>query len=345
MGTVPALITIHEIAGLAGVSKSTVSRVLNNSGYVSQSARNKVEKVIREQNYSPSAVAINLSRRETSAIGIVIPELENTFFSEVLKGITEISDKNNFSLICCDTANDAIKEDRALHMLEQQRVRGLIITPAKEYSDPDDIRRMQNRFNGIKTPIVLVDRHLEKIPLDAVYYENFESGNLAASELIKAGNNRIGVITGDLQLRIARDRYQGVRQAVSDAGLELEDEFVLEGDFSVDTAYKLAKKMFESGRFPEGIITSNNLTSLGFLKAARECKVKIGRDIAVIGIDHIPILDILDYNFSCVTRDTYETGRAAMRLLHARIENSMTPLETHMIPCELMLKGSERRVL
>jgi len=302
-----------------------------------------VETVIREQNYSPSAIAINLSRRETSVIGVVIPELENTFFSEVLKGITEISDQNNFLIICYDTANDALKEDRALRMLEQQRVRGMIITPAKEYSDLEDVRRLQARFHSLRTPIVVVDRHLDKIPLDGVYYENFESGYLAASELIKAGNKRIGVITGDLQLRIARDRYQGVRQAVSDAGLDLEEVFVLEGDFRVDTAYRLAKKMFESGEFPEGIVTSNNLTSLGFLKAARECKVKIGKDIAVVGIDHISVLDILDYNFSCVTRDTYETGRAAMRLLHARIEDSTTSRSTHMIPCELMLKGSERR--
>jgi len=337
------MITIREIAELTGVSKSTVSRVLNN-GYVSESVREKVEEVIREHNYSPSAVAVNLSRRETSTVGVVIPELDNAFFGEVLKGITEISDKKDFLVICCDTANDAAREDRALRMLEQQRVRGLIITPAQERSDIKDMKRLQDCLDRLRIPIVVVDRHLDKIRLDGVYYQNFESGYLAASELIKAGNRRLGVITGDLQLRIARERYQGFKQAVVDAGLNLEEKFVIKGDFGIATAYRLAKEMFDTGLFPEGIVTCNNRTSLGFLKAAREQKVKIGRDIAVIGIDNIDVLDILDYNFSCVTRDTCEMGRVAMRLLCDRIENKTTQRIIHVVPCQLVLKGSERRI-
>jgi LacI family transcriptional regulator len=338
------MITIDEIAKLSGVSKSTVSRVLNNNGYVSISVRKRVEKIICENNYSPSAVAVNLSRRETNAIGVVIPELDNTFFGEVLKGITEVSDQKDYSIICCDTANSAEKEGRALRMLEQQRVRGLIITPAQEYSNADDIKRLQACFSRLNIPIVVVDRHLEKIHLDGVYYENFKSGFLAASELIKAGNKRLGIITGDLSLRIARERYQGFSQAMADFNLEIDENLVLKGDFGINTAYNLAKGMFKSGSFPEGIVTCNNRTSLGFIKAARECNVKIGRDIAMIGIDGIQTLDILGYNFSCVTRDTYEMGRSAMRLLSARIENEITQLTTLTIPCRLVLKGSEYRI-
>ena len=339
------MITIREIAALSGVSKSTVSRVLNNSGYVSPSVRSRVETVIQEKNYSPSAVAVNLSRRETNTIGVLVPELDNAFYGEILKGITKAGEEQGLSVICCDTENDALKEARALNTLEQQRVRGLIIAPAQEYTDVKDVKRLQKCFSRLDAPIVVVDRHLDKMRLDGVYYENFESGYLAASELIKAGNRRIGIITGDLQLRIARDRYQGVRQAVLDAGLELEEQFIITGDFSVSTAYKLTKQMIEDNCIPEGIVTCNNRTSLGFLKAVREYNVEIGKDIAVIGIDRIETLEILGFNFSCVSRDVSEMGQVAMRLLLDRIEHRTTPITTHTIPCQLILKGSERRVL
>jgi len=337
------MITIQEIAALAGVSKSTVSRVLNKSGYVSQSVRSRVEQIITENNYSPSAMAVNLSRRETKTIGVLIPELDNVFFGEILKGITEVAEEGGFSVICCDTADSAIKEDRVLHSLAQQRVRGLIIAPAQEYTDPKDVKRLETCFSRLDVPIVVVDRHLDKMQLDGVYYENYESGYLAASELIKAGNRRLGIITGNLQLRIARDRYQGFRQAVLDAGLELDENFILKGDFGVSTAYRLTKEMLERGAIPEGIVTSNNRTSLGFLKAVREHKIKIGTDIAVIGIDNIDVLDMLGFDFSCVMRDVHEMGRLAAGQLFDRIENKSLPIKVHTVPCQLVLKGTERR--
>lgn len=338
------MVTIREIAEISGVSKSTVSRVLNNTGYVSQPVRDKVKAVIKKYSYSPSAVAVNLSKRETNVIGVIVPELDNTFFGEVLKGITEIGDQKGYSIICADTANNAEKENRALKMLEQQRVRGLIITPAQEYSNPEDVKRLKECFERLGVPIVVVDRHFEKIHLDGVYYENYDSGYMAAQELIKADNKNLGIITGDLGLRIARDRFKGFCNAVIDAGLEINEQFIYKGDFSINTSYVLSKDIFSNAVLPDGIVTSNNLTSLGFLKAAREYGATIGKDIAVIGIDNIELLDILGYNFSCVTRDTCEMGRVAMRLLSARMENEITQLTKLTIPCQLILKGSERRL-
>jgi len=337
------LITIKEVAQLSGVSRSTVSRVLNKHENVSPSSREKVERVIQEQNYSPSALAVNLSRRKSNVIGVIIPELDNSFFGEVLKGITEIGDEREFSVFCFDTSNDARREDRALRMLRHQRVGGLIITPAVERTDRDDAKRYSDMLGRLGVPIVVVDRHMDGIELDGVFYENYESGYIAASELIKAGNRNLAVITGDTRLRIARERFHGFEQAVLDAGLTLDTKFVLKGDFSVDTAYELTKRMLESGDVPEGIVTSNNRTSIGFLRAVQEKGLKIGKDIAVIGIDNVDVLDVLDYKFSCVARDTCEMGRVAMRLLLDRVEDESTHRVVRYAPCKLILKGSERK--
>jgi len=335
--------TIREVADLAGVSKTTVSRVLNNSGYVSPQVREKVEQVVKETGYSPSAAAVSLSKRETNTIGVVIPEVDNSFFGEVLRGISEICDQLELSLICCDTGNNTLKEDRALRSLGQQRVRGLIFTPASEREDSAERERLETYLGNFDAPVVILDRHLDQSRWGGVYYENTESGYLATKELIKAGNQSIGIITGDLQLRIARERFQGFLQAMTEAGLPVDERYVLRGDFGIETAYNLTREMFQSGQWPDGMVTCNNRTNLGFLKAMREMKKRIGRDIAVVGIDHVDVLDILDYNFSCVTRDTYEMGRVAMRFLHELIGNKHVGQTEKTIPCVLSLKGSERR--
>jgi len=335
--------TIQEIANLAGVSKSTVSRVLNHSGYVSPEVRSKVEQIVKKTGYAPSAVAMSLSKRETRSIGVVIPEMANSFFGEVLSGISEVCDELGWSLICCDTANSIEKEDRALRALSQQRIRGLIFTPAGERNS-EERQYLEACFDALEAPIVLLDRHLDDSRWSGVFYENEESGYLATKELIDAGNQHLGIITGDLRLQIARERFQGFLRALEEAGLETNEQFFLKGDFSVETAYVLTKDLLQSGNLPDGIVTCNNRTNLGFLKAIREHKLRIGRDIAVVGIDHIDVLDILDYNFSCITRDAEAMGRVAMRLLQAHDLQKTTKQTIQTIPCIVKRKGSERRI-
>lgn len=336
------MLTIKDVAALAGVSKSTVSRVLNNNGYVNDETRQRILKIIKANNYSPSATAINLSKRETTTIGVVIPEIDNSFFGEVLQGITSICDENDLSIICCDTQNNAIKEERALRMLEQQRVRGVIITPAIDYTEPDANLRLRTLLNKLNVPIVVVDRDFENSQWDGVFYENYQSAYCATSELIKAGNRRIGIITGDMNLKLARERFQGFQQAIKDHGLSINQQDVLKGDFTIKCAYELAKKMYLSKDFPKAMVTCNNRTTLGFIKATNECGYQIGKDIALIGIDHVKVLDILDYNFSYVTRDTNEMGCIAMQLLLDRIKNPAKQRNICMMPYHLVLQGSEK---
>lgn len=336
------MITIKDVAELAGVSKATVSRVLNNSGYVNTATREKVESVMKEHHYLPSANAISLSRQESSTIGVVVPEIDNMFYGDVLHGITEIADKNDLSLMFFDTQDNGEKEARALSTLSKQRVRGLILAPAVDYSIDAMASCLRKQLSELNIPVVIVDRDWENMTWDGVFYENYRSSYQAAIELFKAGNRRLGVITGDLKLKIGRDRFQGFKQGVLDCGLELRAEDVLEGDFLTPRAYELSKAMFKSGDWPEAVYTSNNSTSLGFLKAANECGIRIGKDIAVIGNDNISILDMLGVPFSCVNRDNQEMGRVALQMLLDRIENPDHPRKICMVPYSVQLKGSEK---
>lgn len=336
------MITIKEIAELSGVSKSTVSRVLNNNGYINEETRRKVEAVIAEQNYTPSAAARSLSKKETNTIGVIIPEIDNSFFGEVLKGITEVADVNNFSIICCDTQNSGEKELHALRMLEHQRVRGVIITPAMGYADMASVSRLKSQLEKLNVPVVVVDRDFQYSNWDTVAYENYQSGYLATVSLINGGNKKIGFIQGDMDLKIARERFQGYLDAMKENELTPDPEDILEGDFTVDTAYRLTIARGKKGGFPEGMVTSNNRTTMGFMKAIRELRMEIGKDVAVVGIDHVPMMDIFCDNFSCVSRDTEEMGRMGMKLLMERMADGHRARNIIMIPCKLELRGSEK---
>ncbi|WP_213975348.1 LacI family DNA-binding transcriptional regulator [Tepidanaerobacter acetatoxydans] len=337
-------LTINDIAKKANVSKSTVSRVLNNSGYVNQETREKVEKVIKENAYYPSAQARSLSKRESNTIGVIIPEADNLFFVEVLRGISEVVDENDMTLIFCNTNNNLRKEKRALDTIIMQRVKGLIFTPVNDHSNDEMEHKLKQKLRAINIPTVLLDRGVENSEWDGVFFENYKSAYKATEILINEGHKKIGVITGDLNLKIGRDRYQGFLDALKDHDMPVFEKYVYIGDFTVEKSYEVSKEFLENNDLPEAILTSNNRTTLGLLKALNEKKVIPGKDIAVIGIDSIEVLDILDYKISCVARDAVEMGRVAMRLLLERFDNPKKERQNYIMPFKIKLKGSEKRV-
>ena len=337
------MITIKEVAELAGVSKATVSRVINNSGYVSAEARRKVEDIVREYNYLPSASAVNLSRQETSTVGVVVPEIDNIFYGDIVHGITEVADDLNLSLVLFDTQNSLEKEERAIRALQHLRVRGIILGPSVDYPETREGRLVLEQLKTLGVPIVIVDRDFTNMPWDAVLYENYESSYAAAVELYKAGNRRLATITGDMDLKIGRDRLAGFCRGAEDCGLTVQKKDILYGDFLMEKAYELSMELLTRKDMPDAVYTSNNRTSLGFLKAANECGIQIGKDIAMIGNDRIETVDILGIAMSCVCRDNYEMGRTAVRLLQERMDSPERTRTISMIPYRVVLKGSEKK--
>ncbi len=334
--------TISDIAKLANVSKATVSRVLNNSGYVQADTRERVEQVIQKNQYTPSATAINLSRQTTKSISVIIPEIANSFFGELMQGISDVAQKNDYVLTYCNTDNNLELEEQAINMVQKQQTCGIIITPAKGCFHEKIATKLRAMYEKSTIPIVVVDRGYESSEWDGVFYENFQSSYVATKELISNKYSTIGIITGDMKLHIARERLNGYYAAMDEFSHAIKECNILYGDFTISTAYELTKKMFDSDCCPEAMVTCNNYTTLGFLKACKEYNVEIGRDIALIGIDHIPALADIDFPLSVVTRDAVQMGKTAMELLIGRLENPDAPKNISMIPCELRLKGSEK---
>ena len=335
-------LTIRDIAKCADVSKSTVSRVLSKSGYVSDDSRSKVEKAIAELNYVPSAMAQGLSNSVANTIGVLIPEMENNFFTDVLSGISEIVDEKDMTLLLSDTANSAAKQEKALQMIRGQRIRGLIMTPATEFDSADENLRFREELKQLNIPIVVVDRDIPDSRWDSILFENFNAGYMATRSMIDAGRRTIGIITGDMKLSIARERYNGYRAAMEEADLPIQKEFILEGDFTNHRAVVLCEELFQRKNLKlEGLVSCNNLTSIGLMHVIIHRNIRLGQDIGAVGIDRVRSFEELYFPFSHIERDTKLTGRLAVEKLMERIKEPDKEKEVSMIPAHLLLEGTE----
>ncbi len=335
---------INEIAKLAGVSKATVSRVLNQSGYVSQKTKQQVETVIAEHNYTPSPSAV-LAKKVSKTIGVIIPEISNSFFGEIIDSISRKAQEFGFCVVYYNSANSMDLEENAIQLLEKQRIAGLIITPATGFLKAESQRQLMSMYERLNIPIVVLDREFENSKWDGVFFENFQSTYLATTKLIEMGHRDIAIITGDLNLKIARQRLEGYETALTVHGFPLKSSYILEGDFTAQTAYQLTIKAFQEGSTATAYIPCNNRTGLGFIKACNQYGHVLGETISAIGIDHIPTLTDIGYPYSCVTRDANQMGIVAMDMILHQIKTKEKTKRVTLIPCDLQLRGSEQHAL
>lgn len=332
--------TINDIAKKAGVSLTTVSRVLNNSKHVKVETKERVLSVIKELNYTPSAIARSLSKSKTNTIGVVIPEINNPFYGEVIQGISHIADKHNLNIILCNTEESIEKEVKALKLLKEQRIRGIIIAPTS----------VEDEFNSeyLKTvdqigiPVVLVDGHVKYSNFSGVFVNNIKGAYEGVDALIKAGHKKIAIITGRMNSDAAQNRLIGYKKAMAMSNIEIDDKYICFGDYSQDLAYKLTKELLNMEERPTAIFVCSNKMTVGCVKALYEEGLKIPEDMAIIGFDRVDILNSLGMNISFIDGPTLELGTTAMEILIENLNNEQDG-ETKNITLtpKLVLKGSE----
>lgn len=312
--------TINDIAREACVSKATVSRVLNNSASVKPETKLRVQQIMEQRRFTPSATARSLSKQSSNSIGVLVPEIDNPFFGELLRGIVEVADKKNLVVMYFNSDDNAEKDRKALLSLKEHRICGLLYTPAMDYAAKGQQKEIEKLLADLDAPVVLMDRQPDSLSTyDCVSFDD-ETGIYEAAEvLIKAGHRKIAILNATLNRVLARTRYRGYERALEDAGIELERRYVFEGDYSMSTAYQLSRDLLAMEDRPTAVITCNNSTSLGFLKALYERGERLSEDIACIGLDRIEALDIIKCKFNYIERDAKQMGRRAISLLNERI--------------------------
>lgn len=331
-------ITINDIAKKAGVSKSTVSRALNNSGYVSEDARERIMQVAKECSYKPLTTKSGFAKQEQAMIGVVIPSLKSGFFSNIVEGINNLADENECGIAVCSTNDDAEKELRSLKMLHGRNVKGLIITPAAAFQGRTGWDKLQKELDALHIPVVLVDRNEKKTSWDSITFDNFNGAYLLGDLLISEGYKKIGAIVSDTCLQLGADRLSGFWQAMEAGGIEVRPEclYTREKIISKEMAYQYTMEMIEKKTLPEAIFLSNNLIADGFLKAIFAAGLQPGKDIRCVGFDYVDILDILDFEYSYLDREMVKIGRMAMQMLLDRFQQEIESRREFVIPAKII---------
>lgn len=313
-------ITIKEIAKEAGLSIATVSRVLNKSGYVSEEAKEKVLSISQSLNYLPNAIAISLKKEKTNTIGVVIPDITNSYFMKISKGIEEAIHKHGYTLIFGSGSENPIKEREVLQVLFEKRVDAIVL--ATSGGNEDLIKSI--KANGI--PIVLIDRKInqEDVDLDWVVEDNINSAYELTKHLFELGHTRIGVINGSLKVSTGMDRYNGYKKALKEKGLDEDPALTFFGGFIESDGEKAINQFMQLPSKPTAIISFNNTMTFGAILQLIKIGYKVPKDIVVASYGEVEAAKLLEPpGIIYTTQVPHEMGRRTGEILIDRLVNSI----------------------
>ena len=329
--------SVKDVAKRAGVSTATVSRVINQSGYVSPELYQRVTQAIKELGYEANPFARGLKVDKSNTIGLIISTIENPFFATVVRGVESKVYNAGYSLILCNTDNKPELERMYIQLLRQKRVDGLIIS-ASGGAD-EEIAALAER----EMPIVLLNRRLrEHRPcVDSVLSNSREGTRQAVAHLIDFGHQRIGIVSGPKDHLQGAERLVGYQQALTDAGLPVQPELIVEAPFTAEGGYSGTMALLERQPAPTALFVSNNLMTFGALQAVRELEYQIPDDLALVAFDDIEWAPFMAPPLSAVAQPAYDIGlTAAQRILDRLLGQLRGSSEESVLSTTLVIRES-----
>lgn len=326
-------LTIKDIANECGVSISTVSRVLNDKPDVKKATRQKVFEVIEKENYRPNTIARSLVINQTFSLGLIIPDINNPFFPEVARGIEDYAQGNSYSVIFSSTDNDAAREQEVIDLMLGKRVDGLIISLSLQ--NKEAILNLEEK--GF--PVVQLDRNIPESSYPTVMVDNMRSAYQAVTHLQEQGYHKIAHITGDVDTLSAQKRAAGYKQAIIKVDSKINEEYIVNGDYSRDSGYRAMIELLQKPINIEAVFVANDMMALGAYQACREHNINIPDDLAIFGHDNISIANLVDPPLATMAQPKYNLGRKAAQLLLQiiQIQKNSNQLLTSKLPQDRIL--------
>lgn len=332
--------TLVDVAREARVSLATVSHVINGTRFVSDETKQRVLLAIEQLNYEVNSVARSLKRNRSQVIGLLISDINNPFFTSLVRAVEDVAQGAGYSVILCNTDEDPSKELRYLHVLRQKRVDGVLIAPTGAR------HRYLEHLVETAFPIVCFDRALPDLPCDTVILDNVAGAYQMVSHLIGLGHRRIGVIVGLDRVGTTGERLAGYRRALADHGIPEEQSLVRSADGRLEGGRQQAEALLSLASPPTAIFATNNLMTLGALVAVQSRGIHVPDDIAVVGFDDFEWTVAFQPRLTTVAQPTYEIGEIAARMLVERIEHRTTSEPRRVVvPPRLIVRqscGSEK---
>lgn len=304
-------VTIKDIAKLAGVSVSTVSKILNGKDHdISVPTKERVKRIIEEKKYSPNRIAQSMVTKHTKTIGLIIPDVRNPFFTEMARGVEDMAVEHGYSVIFCNTDDDLQKEIRYIEMLNDKQVDGLVLAPA--------VQRSADMEREVKcsVPIVVVDRDASYSGIRGrIRIDNFQGAYDAVSYLIGMGHRDILLLSGPLHVQTSVDRMNGYKKALEEHNIVFHDELVAIGDYKGQWAGEQIARCLERGQRFTALFCGNDLIAIEAVQSLRRSGMAIPEQVSVAGFDDIPFSTVIYPALTTVKQPSYDIGVQSIRTL------------------------------
>lgn len=325
--------SIKDVAKAAGVSTATVSRVLANNAPIKPQTRERVLKAVAELNYRPNLIARSLRAQKSAKIGLVVSDIRNPFFTTIGRAVEDAAHEQGYSVLMCNTDENPEKEELYLNLLYDENVAGVIFSPTHQFN-------ISAQTYNQKMPFVIIDRAIDSNDVDMVLLDNVAAAYELTEHLINNGYKKIAGLFGDASTT-GQERSRGFHKALKDHHLSpVAAHFIAP---RIQQGYETSMALLSQVNRPDAIFTSNSLLTAGAYQAARDSKLKVPNDVAVVGFDETTWGELVDPPITVIAQPTEEIGRTATELLFQRIQEPSRSPKTVILKGSLIVRGSSTK--
>ena len=329
--------SINDVALQAGVSKSTVSHVINGTRFVEDETKQQVLSAIEALGYHPSLIARSLTTNRTQMIGVIVSDASNNYFGELIRGIESVLGSLNYGLIVCNTDETLEREEHYINLLLSQQVDGIIAAATSQRWQGLGVAEMKH------TPIVFVDREFEGLgERPYVGANNHGGAYLGTKHLIDCGYHEIGILAGFQRLTSMRERLDGFKQALADHHIQVPDEWVIFSELSADAGKEATIEIMSGPHRPSALFVNNNFLTLGALRAFKELGLHCPEDVGLVGFDDHPWASVSDPPLTVIRQPVLTIGETAAQLLVDLLNEEVISQSRNILDCELVIRESCR---
>jgi len=329
--------TVKDVAKAAGVSPSTVSRALAGKPTVDPELVVRVQRAASDLQYRPSRIARSLRTRESRVWGVVVSDLRNPFYTDLLRGLEDTAQEAGYLLVIGNADERVEKETSYLELFVAERVAGVVLSAASQANA--EVAMLRNQ----QIPLVVIDRAVDGENVDTVLADNVGGAFAATSHLISQGYRRIACIAGPADRTTSVDRLSGYLRAHAEAGLAIDESLIRHSDFRQAGGYATVYELLTGPLPPDALFVCNNLMAIGALEAAAQLGLRHPEDLGLVAFDEIPLASLLRSPVSVVAQPAYQIGSEAARLLLKRAQGDTAPPRRIVLPVELRVRASSLR--